>query len=543
MDLSVYQVVQLIRQEVQKAQVGNAKKIVGPKGDTGPAGPVGGPGIQGPRGEQGLPGPAGPKGEDGRPGSQGPKGEDGSDGVGIARIEDNLDNSFGVILTDGTRYDIEMPLVDGSGNPTEVHYKVSGGGGGNSGSGTVDLSSYVRRPPSAFNDSWLVYKEGSDGSKVWAAVTTDLVSTNPEVTFRNSKGQFRSVKDYEELTNQLKVNRFLANEVELINEAIANLAAGSVVVSDDPPNIEADGQLWLDSNRLELFISYEDAWISTTPLAARVEAGEALQAEILARVEAGEVKQAEIDDLKVAKKGDTMTGNLAMAGHQITGLGTPKQRGHTVSKGYMDDTLEDYATTDYADEKVSTKVDKFGGTDNKMEGNFFMGGHYIAGVGDPQGNDHAVNLRTLDAAIAGIEIPEGGGTLDPYASNFIMPDFGLAGSGDPVGGEGKFKWVQMGGGGFTGDPLLSFGVCFDIRKYPQFYDSLRLKLDRGTYAGTGICYVWDETSSGLMAKYRINNKGNYDSQGGGSIIIYGDQLFARAGGSTTHKYRIELVGF
>ena len=502
MDLSVYQIVQLVRQEVQKAQVGNAKKIVGPKGDTGPAGPVGGPGIQGPRGEQGLQGPAGPKGEDGRPGSQGPKGEDGSDGVGIARIEDNLDNSFGVILTDGTRYDIEMPLVDGSGNPTEVHYKVSGGGGGGSGggSGTVDLSNYVRRPPSAFNDSWLVYKEGSDGSKVWASVTTDLVSTNPEVTFRDAKGRFRSTKDYEELTDQLKVNRFFANEMELINEAIANLAAGSVVVSDDPPNIEADGQLWLDSNRLELFISYEDAWISTTPLAARVEAGEALQAQILARVEAGEVKQAQIDEDKIAKKGDTMKGNLAMAGHQITGLGTPKQRGHTVSKGYFDDTLEEalepYATTAYVDEQV-----------------------------------------------AGIEIPESNGTLDPYASNFIMPDFGLAGSGDQVGGLGKFKWVQLGGGGFTGDPQMSFGICFDIRKYPEFYDSLRRKLDSGTCYGTGICYVWDENSEGLIAKYRINQKGDYDSQGGGSILIHGDQLFTRMGGVTTHTYRIELVGF
>jgi len=335
-----------------------------------------------------------------------------------------------------------------------------------------------------------------NGGNVRAVLTTDLVETNPNVTFRDSKGRFRSTADYSDLTNQLKVNRFIAEEIDLINEAIASLQAGSVVVADDPPVIEADGQLWLDSSRLELFISYQDAWISTTPLAARVEAGEALQAEILARVEAGEVKQAQIDDLKVAKKGDTMTGNLAMAGHQITGLGTPKQRGHTVSLGYLEDTLEPYATTAYVDEQV-----------------------------------------------AGIEIPEGGGTLDPYASNFIMPDFGLAGSGDPVGGEGKFKWVQMGGGGFTGDPLLSFGVCFDIRKYPQFYDSLRLKLDRGTYAGTGICYVWDETSSGLMAKYRINHKGNYDSQGGGSIIIYGDQLFARAGGSTTHKYRIELVGF
>lgn len=396
-DFNLIDIVSLIRAEIRKTQVGPVKKIVGKTGERGPQGDAG---IQGPQGPRGNTGPQGPKGDKGVQGKQGPagaKGVDGADGVGIARIDSNIDNSFCVILTDGTRYDIEMPLIDG-GNPTEVHYKVSGGGSGGDSSGSVDLSKYVRRPPSSLDDSWLVYKETNDPTKgvsrTWAPVTTDLVATNPEITFRDAKGRFRSTENYEDLTDQLKVNRFIANELDLINAAIANLQAGSVIVADDPPNIEADGQLWLDSNRLELFISYNDGWISTTPLADRVEAGEALQAEILARVEAGEVKQATIEtnamtkggaqtltdehwsikddggntfamisdseitmyhvatpeapkqvanreyvDTKIAKKGDTMLGNLAMGGHQITGLGTPKQRGHTVSKGYMDDTL------------------------------------------------------------------------------------------------------------------------------------------------------------------------------------------------------------
>jgi hypothetical protein len=378
----------------------------------------------------------------------------------------------------------------------------SGSGSGGGDGGPIFTSNVLLTNPQRIaKDVGGQFNTQEDANKYFGSVladletiTTDQVQTNPEVTFRDAKGRFRSTKDFEELTNQLKVNRFIAEEIDLINAAIANLQAGSVVVADDPPDIEADGQLWLDSSRLELFVSYQDGWISTTPLAARIEAGEELQAQILARVEAGEIKQAQIDEEKIAKKGDTMKGSLAMGGHQITGLGTPKQRGHTVSKGYMDDVLEDYATTAYVDEQV-----------------------------------------------AGIE--GGGGTLDPYASNFIMPDFGLAGSGDPVGGQGKLKFVRLGGDGFTSNTNESFGVCFDIRKYPQFYDSLRIKLDSGTCYGTGICYVWDENSSGLIGKYRINHKGAYDSQGGGSIIIYGDQLFTRMGGSTTHTYRIELVGF
>ena len=499
-----------------------------------------------------------------------------------------------------------------------------------------------------------------DGDNVIAKLTTDLVETNPDVTFRDAKGRFRSTKDFEELTNQLKVNRFIAEEIDLINAAIANLQAGSVVVADDPPAIEADGQLWLDSNRLELFISYNDGWISTTPLAARIEAGEALQAEILGRVEAGEVKQATIEtnamtkggaqtltdehwsikddggntfamisdseitmyhvatpeapkqvankeyvDTKIAKKGDTMQGSLAMGGHQITGLGTPKQRGHTVNKGYMDDTIapildrlnqlagsigdfvytydgeqgnpregnfnaktQGYQLTDLVSE---TAYVEFNLTDSEgKEPDFvrLLDGDILRITG-PAGERAEWYVRagsdgsngvlllgdliraTFDEFVAGVQYAVTGitvaepnsATLDPYASNFIMSGFGLAGSGDPIGDTGNFKWVQMGGGGFTSDPLLSFGVCFDIKKYPHFYNDLRLKLDRGTYAGTGICYVWDLSSSGLMAKYRINHKGNYDSQGEGSIIIYGDQLFARAGGSTTHRYKIELVGF
>ena len=601
-DLSLIDVVNLIRAEIARTEIGDVKKITGPAGPQGPQGEAGIQGPQGPRGNDGKQGPAGAKGNQGKKGDKGVKGDDGADGVGIARIDGNFDNSFTVILTDGTQYEIDMPLFNGEA-PAEVHYKVSGGSGGGDSSGSVDLSGYVRRPNSNLDGSWLVYREGGSGRggiKEWAPVTTDLIATNPDVTFRDAKGRFRSTRDLEELTNQLKVNRFLANEVELLNEAVANLAAGSVVVSDEPPNIEADGQLWYDSNRLELFVSYQDAWISTSPLESRIEAGEALQAEILARVEAGESKQATIEtnamtrggaqtlnadnwsikddggntyamisdgeitmyhvaypdapkqpaskeyaDTKIAKKGDTMQGSLAMAGHQITGLGTPKQRGHTVSKGYMDDVIEPildrlnqlagsigdfiytydgeqgnaregkfnaktqgYELTDLVNE---TEYVEFSMTDSEgnnpdfarlLDGDILRitgpageraewyvragsdGSNGVLLLGDLIRSTFDEFVTGVQYAVTGITVAEHGpnsATLDPYASNFIMSGFSLAGSGDQIGGEGKFKWVQMGGGGFTGDPQMSFGVCFDIKKYPQFYNDLRLKLDRGIF--------------------------------------------------------------
>ena len=114
------------------------------------------------------------------------------------------------MLSDGDEISVEMPLdTDKEGNTVVL----SQGGSGSSGEGgTVDLSNYVQKPTS--NTSWMVYKKGTG----WAPVTTDLVATNPEVVFRNSKGQFASTEEYEGLTNQLEVNRYFADRLEAAGE-------------------------------------------------------------------------------------------------------------------------------------------------------------------------------------------------------------------------------------------------------------------------------------------------------------------------------------
>ena len=213
-DFSLLDIVNLVRQEINKTQIGNVKKITGPAGEKGATGEPGGPGIQGPRGDKGPVGPVGPQGNQGKKGDKGVKGDDGTDGVGVARIEQDIDDSIIMHMTDGNSYVIEMPILDKQGNPTEVHYKAAGGGSGSGGGGgTVDLTGYVRRPTGGLKDSWLVYKEGSDGSKVWAPVTTDLVAVNPN-PFRNAKGQFIGTpEELEALKNQRDVNNFLYNAI------------------------------------------------------------------------------------------------------------------------------------------------------------------------------------------------------------------------------------------------------------------------------------------------------------------------------------------
>jgi hypothetical protein len=213
-DFTLVEILNLVRAEIARTEIGDVKRIIGPTGEQGPMGETGPQGPQGPRGNDGQQGPAGIKGNQGKKGDKGVKGADGDDGVGIARIDqDSVDGSVVMYLTDGTSYTVEMPLVDSEGNLSrEVHYKSGGSGGGG---GTVDLSKYVKRPTNTHDGKWLVYRE-PDGSNQgeWSPATTDLIATNSSMVFRDSKGRFKSAGDVPELNNQLEVNRFLWSAIE-----------------------------------------------------------------------------------------------------------------------------------------------------------------------------------------------------------------------------------------------------------------------------------------------------------------------------------------
>ena len=140
----------------------------------------------------------------------------------------------------------------------------------------------------------------------------------PENDLSNIKTTLDLLKEINTLADSLaeeskqreEGDQSLQNQIDNINESGYDdtaiweaLNELPVTVATDPPEIKKDGELWYDDERLELFVSYQDGWISTTPLTARVEAGEALQAEILARVEAGEIKQATIETNAMTKGG------------------------------------------------------------------------------------------------------------------------------------------------------------------------------------------------------------------------------------------------
>jgi hypothetical protein len=224
--LSLVTVIALIRKEIAESRAvgkaGNDGKQ-GAKGDRGPKGDSGPAGRQGPKGNDG---------KQGKPGKDGPVGEDGTNGVGIQDIEQDIDGAIVVTMTDGEIYTLELPT---GGDTTQVHYKVGGGGGGESGS---------------------------------FEVTTDKVKTRSDIIFRDAKGRYKSTKNIPELKNQLEVNRWFVEQLESIESGEIDLPEMTTEADPNTLVLRGDsGETRLDSlNTKNLTLTHgpqshtEDTW-------------------------------------------------------------------------------------------------------------------------------------------------------------------------------------------------------------------------------------------------------------------------------------------
>ena len=141
-----------------------------------------------------------------------------------------------------------------------------------------------------------------DGENVRANLTTDLVETNPDVTFRNAKGQFAAVDPgVLALTNQLKVNRYFYER----------LAEIGVPIGENPPSeTPQDGAFWFDNSEdvMQLFMWHaeSDAWIPIAPpttLEGRVATGETTQAAIIDQIQESLAEQETIKNKVAALEG------------------------------------------------------------------------------------------------------------------------------------------------------------------------------------------------------------------------------------------------
>ena len=164
--------------------------------------------------------------------------------------------------------------------------------------------------------------------------------------------------------------------------------------------------------------------------------------------------QNQIDDLKakqsdyVNKSGDTMTGDLNMNTHKITGVATPTGNTDAANKEYVDN------TTTELDGKFLPLA---GGT---MSGNIDMNGNTIQNVKDPVNAQDAANKEYVDAIGEGVGknfLPTAGGTMTgPIRTEYFLenyPQF-YAGPKTPInrtGSPNKVSGISLGAsntGGF-----------------------------------------------------------------------------------------------
>ena len=123
----------------------------------------------------------------------------------------------------------------------------------------------------------------------------------------------------------------------------------------------------------------------------------------------------EINNNKVNKSGDSMSGALAMGTNKITGLGNPTN-------------AQDAATKTYVDAADALKVNKAGDT---MTGQLAMSGNRIINVGDPVNlQDVATKNWTSNLAFTGVTLPDfqfdGGFANSTYGGTFLFLDGGNA---------------------------------------------------------------------------------------------------------------------
>ena len=131
----------------------------------------------------------------------------------------------------------------------------------------------------------------------------------------------------------------------------------------------------------------------------------------------------DLAEAALPKTGGTMSGNIAMGSHKITGLADGENDSDAVNKGQLDEVedaipaasnaagaaagtaavgvSDDYARADHVHPHDSTKLDTAGGS---MTGNIAMGDNKVTGLADPTANQDAANKKYVDDEIAKLTV-------------------------------------------------------------------------------------------------------------------------------------------
>ena len=264
--------------------------------------------------------------------------------VSLANVSDDMpDNPSEGDLWIDTKHTMELyAYIESSG---WISMTGAGGGGG----GTLPDNIVTDSIDGTIVNKLLGREVDDQGEGIWRPIyTDDIITRGAQPMFRSlDTGRFTKATDPSAIRDQQTANWFLYESM---------LEMGDVHVDIDPPDDPTDGDMWYDTVRLELFVYAEGAWLPCSPLGARVDAGEILQAEILSRVEAGETKQAQIAgsvDNKLGKDERNMvTEDFRILGDRKTFISTngnelglynvrtPTGGPHATNKEYVDSEID-----------------------------------------------------------------------------------------------------------------------------------------------------------------------------------------------------------
>jgi hypothetical protein len=233
----------------------------------------------------------------------------------------------------------------------------------------------------------------SGGAFVTKTLTTDYtIQTSPSkaiifVTAPATGDRIRIKRDSASETALVDFeNGSVLTEVELdraylhnlyLNEEIEEGSGKNVMTKNSAGNFEADLAKIVDladptAAQDAATKNYVDTEI-TTERTARI-----------ADVDAEETARIAGDALKVAKAGDTMTGDLGMGSNKVTSSATPSTGNDLTNKTYVD----------------AGDADQVNKTGDSMSGELAMGSNKITGLGTPSASTDATNKSYVDAEIA-----------------------------------------------------------------------------------------------------------------------------------------------
>lgn len=118
---------------------------------------------------------------------------------------------------------------------------------------------------------------------------------------------------------------------------------------------------------------------------------------------------------------DGVTGDIAIGGYKITGMGTPTDETDGATKGYVDEALRNI---DLSGVDASDKVSKAG---DIMAGQLDMNTNKIIGLGDPEDDADAANKAYVDEKVDSIDVSEQLGELSEELTEKLAkkPEFEL----------------------------------------------------------------------------------------------------------------------